>query len=55
MMLGVLQSNDKNVLSALHGMQSRLAEIEAALSAEDFTKLEAILNEAQSKHQKFNT
>lgn len=54
MMLGVLQSNRENVLNALHGLQSQLAEIEAALSAEDFAKLEAILNEAQSKHQKFN-
>jgi prephenate dehydrogenase len=54
MMLGVLQSNRENVLNALHGLQSQLAEIEAALSAEDFAKLEAILNEAQSKYQKFN-
>lgn len=54
MMLGVLQSNRENVLNALYGLQSQLAEIEAALSAEDFAKLEAILNEAQSKHQKFN-
>lgn len=53
MMLGVLQSNRENVLNALHKMQTQLAEIESALSSEDFTKLETILNEAQSKYQKF--
>jgi prephenate dehydrogenase len=53
MMLGVLQSNRENVLSALHEMQNQLAEIESVLSSEDFAKLEFILNEAQSKHQSF--
>jgi prephenate dehydrogenase len=53
MMLGVLQSNRENVLSALHGMQSQLAEIESSLSAGDFPRLETILNEAQSKYQTF--
>jgi len=53
MMLGVLQSNRENVLNALHGMQSQLAEIEAALSAGDFEKLENLLNEAQKKYQEF--
>ena len=50
MMLGVLQSNRENVFNALRGMQSQLAEIEAALSAEDFAKLESLLNEAQTKY-----
>lgn len=53
MMLGVLQSNRENVLNALRGMQSQLAEIEAALSAGDFEKLESLLNEAQTKYQSF--
>lgn len=53
MMLGVLQSNRENVLNALRGMQSQLAEIEAALSADDFEKLESLLNDAQSKYQIF--
>jgi prephenate dehydrogenase len=52
MMLGVMQSNRKNVLKALNEMQNQLAEIESALSSEDFKKLEAILNGAQSKYQK---
>ena len=54
MMLGVLQSNRENVLSALHGLQSQLAEIESALSSSDFAKLESTLNEAQSKYQIFS-
>lgn len=53
MMLGVLQSNRENVLNAIHGMQTQLAEIEAALSAGDFEKLESLLNEAQTKYQSF--
>jgi prephenate dehydrogenase len=53
MMLGVLQSNRENILDAIHVLQSRLAEIESALSSEDFSKLELFLNEAQSKYQTF--
>ena len=53
MMLGVLQSNRENVLDALHGMQAELAQIESALSAGDFAKLESLLNEAQTKYQSF--
>jgi prephenate dehydrogenase len=51
MMLGVLQSNRENVLTALHGLQGQLAEIESALNTEDYSELESILNEAQRKHQ----
>lgn len=51
MMLGVLQSNRENVLNALHELQTQLTEIESALAAEDFTKLETILNESRSTYQ----
>lgn len=51
MMLGVLQSNRENVLTALHGLQAQLAEIETALSGNDFTKLESILKDACSSYQ----
>ncbi len=51
MMLGVLQSNRENVLNALRGMQGQLSEIESALSAGDFKKLEALLNEASATYQ----
>jgi prephenate dehydrogenase len=53
MMLGVLQSNCENVLNALHDMQNKIAEVESALREKDFSKLESILNEAQSKYQAF--
>ncbi len=53
MMLGVLQSNQENVLTALRELQNQLAEIESYLSAKDFLKLESILNEAQKKYQVF--
>jgi prephenate dehydrogenase len=50
MMLGVLQSNQENVLNALHGLQNKLAEVESALATKDFPKLETVLNEAQRKY-----
>ena len=53
MMLGIFQSNGENVLNALHMLQSQLAEIESVLSSNDFSKLESILNEAQSRYQAF--
>ena len=51
MMLGVLQSNRENVLNALHGLQDELTKVESALNAEDYSQLESILNQAQSKYQ----
>lgn len=51
MMLGVLQSNRENVLNALHGMQTRLSEIESSLSSEDFSQLESLLNRSRSSYQ----
>ncbi len=53
MMLGVLQSNRQNVLSALHALQNKLVEIESALASNDISKLEVLLNEAQKKYQEF--
>jgi prephenate dehydrogenase len=51
MMLGVLQSNRENVLNAVCGMQKQLAVIESALAENNFSKLESILNEANSAYQ----
>ncbi|MDD2922000.1 MAG: prephenate dehydrogenase/arogenate dehydrogenase family protein [Anaerolineales bacterium] len=51
MMLGVLQSNQENVLNALHEMQNQLAEIESALSSNNYAKLEAILNKSQQSYK----
>ena len=53
MMLGVMQSNRENVLNALHEFQNQLAEIESAISANDFSQLESVLNNAQRKYQTF--
>ena len=52
-MMGILQSNQANVLNALHGFRDALARIETALASQDDSKLESILNEAQSKYQMF--
>ena len=51
MMLGVLQSNRENVLTALHEYQNRLAEIESMISTSDFQRLESALNKAQAGYQ----
>lgn len=51
MMLGVLESNRENILNALHDLQDQLLEIESTLTLENFSKLEAILKEAQCKYQ----
>jgi len=51
MMLGVLQTNRENVLNVLHGLQNRLSAIESALSSNDISKLDSILEEAQRKYQ----
>ncbi|MGZ6316803.1 MAG: prephenate dehydrogenase [Anaerolineales bacterium] len=53
MMLGVLESNKDNVLDALHRLQSHLAALETALAADDPSRLESILNDAQSKYRAF--
>ena len=55
MMLGVLQSNQENVLNAISELQEQLAEIKIALMSKDYLKLETILNKAQSKYQKFTS
>ncbi len=53
MMLGVLESNKDNVLDALHRLQGQLAALETALAAGDPSRLESILNDAQSKYRAF--
>ncbi len=51
MMLGVLKSNRKNVLNALHGLQEQLSKIESALVSENYSQLETILNQSRSSYQ----
>jgi prephenate dehydrogenase len=50
MMLGVLESNRENVLQAVHGLQEQLAGFESALAADDYSKLELLLSEAQHRY-----
>jgi len=50
MMLGILQTNRENVLEAISGFQQQLAELEAALVAEDYDTLEGKLNQSQSRY-----
>jgi prephenate dehydrogenase len=51
MMLGVLQSNRENVLNAIHNFQNQLTEIESALTSENFSRLESILNQSRSAYR----
>jgi prephenate dehydrogenase len=51
MMLGVLQTNRENILTMLRGMQGKLADMETALEAGDFSELESLLQEAQGRYQ----
>lgn len=51
MMLGVLQSNRENVLTALSGLQNQLTEIKTALANEDYLRLEALLSASRSSYQ----
>jgi prephenate dehydrogenase len=53
MMLGVLESNQENILNSLHGLQSQLADVESALASKDFSKLEFMMNEAQNRYRVF--
>ncbi|HVN14313.1 MAG TPA: prephenate dehydrogenase/arogenate dehydrogenase family protein [Anaerolineales bacterium] len=53
MMLGVLESNQENVLNELHRFQNQLARAESILAERDFSKLELLLDESQQKHQAF--
>ncbi len=50
MMLGVLETNRDNVLTALHAVQQALGRIELALASEDLLRLEALLDEARTKY-----
>lgn len=51
MMLGVLETNRENVLTALHALQHELGRIESALASGDLPQLEALLNGAQAKYR----
>ena len=50
MMLGVLQSNQENILTALQHYQHQLSILESALMSNDESALESILSSAQSRY-----
>ena len=50
MTMGILQSNRDNILHALHSFQESLSEMAAALRAENYQQLEALLNESRSAY-----
>lgn len=54
MMLGVLQTNRKNVLDALHDFQTQLSSIESALSSHDDPSLASILDTARARYHATN-
>ncbi len=51
LMLGVLQSNHENILTALHHYQHQLSILEAVLMSNDESALESILSSAKSRYQ----
>jgi prephenate dehydrogenase len=53
MMLGILQTNRKNVLEAISIFRNNLDSIEQAIRSEDSNNLEEILDDARLKRQKF--
>jgi prephenate dehydrogenase len=53
MMLGVLQTNKENVLEAIAHFRENMDSVEQALQADDFERLQQILDDAREKHQTF--
>ncbi len=53
MMQGVLESNQDNVLDALHSLQNSLTALKSILASRDFSKLEANLEQARGKYRTF--
>lgn len=51
MTLGILQSNRENVLKAIKGFRASLDEIVSTLQAENYTQLEALLDESRTAYQ----
>jgi prephenate dehydrogenase len=51
MMMGVLQTNRENILTALQSLCNSLKEIESALREENYIQLESLLNHSRSSYQ----
>lgn len=50
MMMGILKSNRDNVLNAIQNFRASLDEMESALQTENYSELEAFLNQAKESH-----
>jgi prephenate dehydrogenase len=55
MMMGVMQTNRENILTAIHRLQAQLDTLEMQLSTSDFASLEATLDEAQNHYRGFTS
>jgi prephenate dehydrogenase len=53
MMMGVMQTNRENILTAIHRVQAQLDTLEMQLSNSDFASLESTLDQAQSQYRRF--
>lgn len=53
MMMGVMQTNRENILTAIHSLQAQLDTLELQLSTSDFASLESTLDEAQNHYHRF--
>ena len=51
MTLGILQTNRENILNAIQGFRTSLDDIVSALQAENYTQLEALLDESRTAYQ----
>jgi prephenate dehydrogenase len=51
MTIGILQSNQENILRAIQAFRTSLDEIESALRNENYMQLELILNQSRSAYQ----
>ena len=51
MMMGILKSNRKNVLQAIHSFRNSLDEIESALGNENYSQLERLLDQSHTAYQ----
>jgi prephenate dehydrogenase len=51
MMMGILKSNQDNVLGAIQKFRNSLGELESALQQENYSQLERLLNQSHSSYQ----
>jgi prephenate dehydrogenase len=55
MMIGVIQSNRDNVLTAIHRLQDQLSIIESSLSHDDFSSLKETINSASVQYHQLTS